>query len=291
MIENLNGLRETVNFKDNTNIRMYDNTDYEAYPPHWHIPIEIIMPLVNHYTVDCSAKSFDLREGDILIIGPGTIHTLHATPGERIIFQARFSIFQELKELDSVLSLISPVQIFTPENSPLIYDQLQGALLEIGKTYIKDQPLSEAYIFAKLAEMLVLIGRNHTDNMERFDVGEAKQREYADKFLYICHYIIDHCTEDLSLDDVAAEAGFSKYHFSRLFKQFTDISFYKYLNQKRIAVAENLLLDPSITITDAALRSGFSSLSAFIRMFKIIKNCTPTEFRNMYSNTLGEDRE
>ena len=84
------------------------------------------------------------------------------------------------------------------------------------------------------------------------------------------------------LDDVASLAGFSKYHFSRLFKNFTGLSFYKYLNKKRIEQAEKLLVDPALSITEVALQSGFSSLSAFIRMFKLIKDCTPTEFRSLY---------
>ena len=130
--------------------------------------------------------------------------------------------------------------------------------------------------------MLVLIGRNRTENQRTFDATRNKQQEYTEKFMYICDYISAHCTEDLTLDFVADLAGFSKFHFTRLFKQFTNVSFYKYLNQKRIATAEKLLADPQNSITDAALNSGFTSLSSFIRMFKIVKGCTPTEFRSMY---------
>ncbi len=54
------------------------------------------------------------------------------------------------------------------------------------------------------------------------------------------------------------------------------------MNKKRIEHAEKLLVDPELSITEVALQSGFSSLSAFIRMFKLIKDCTPTEFRSLY---------
>ena len=104
-----------------------------------------------------------------------------------------------------------------------------------------------------------------------------------EKFLYITDYINEHFAEDLTLEDAADLAGFSKYHFSRLFKQYTDTSFYKYLNQKRISHAKKLLLDPQISVTDVALQSGFTSLSAFLRMFKQMNQCTPTEFRSMYN--------
>ena len=44
----------------------------------------------------------------------------------------------------------------------------------------------------------------------------------------------------------------------------------------------------SLSVTDVALASGFTSMSAFIRMFKIMKGCTPSEFRKMYSPNVQE---
>lgn len=284
MIESLNGIHETVNFKKDTNLRLYDNEESENYPTHWHTPLEIILVTLNDYKVLCGNHTFSLREGDIIIICPGVIHSLYAPKiGKRIIFQPDFSILHKIKELETVLSLISPAIVITPEDYPNVHEQLCNLMFSIKKEYFENAPLCEAAIYARLIEMFILIGRNYTESQERFDVGNIKQSEYTEKFLYICNYISEHCTEDLTLDQVANLAGFSKYHFTRLFKQFTGTSFYKYLNQKRIAHAESLLINPELSITETALHSGFSSLSAFIRMFKIIKSCTPTEFRKMYS--------
>lgn len=283
MIENLKGIYETVNFKENTNLKLYDNDKHEDYPPHWHTPIEIIMPTQSIYTVECCDRTFVLRENDIIIICPCCLHTLFSPErGRRIIFQPDLTVLREIREIETVLSILSPVIVITPEDYPEIHPQIQKTLLEIREEYLKNSSLSESAIYGKLLFMLVLIGRNYTENKERFDATNNKQQEYTEKFMYICDYISSHCTEDLSLDYVANLAGFSKFHFTRLFKQFTNVSFYKYLNQKRIATAEKLLANPDYTITDVALNSGFSSLSSFIRMFKIMKNCTPTEFRSMY---------
>jgi AraC-like DNA-binding protein len=130
--------------------------------------------------------------------------------------------------------------------------------------------------------MFVLIGRTHATDNDKFETSHNKQQEYIEKFMEVCDYINKHCTENLTLDDVAEMAGFSKYHFSRLFKQFTSHSFYKYLNLRRIMFAEKMLINPETSVTEVALLSGFNSISAFIRMFKICKKCTPTEFRNMF---------
>lgn len=284
MIENLKGIYETVNFKENTYLRLYDNEECENYPPHWHTPVEIIMPTENIYTVECCNQRIVLRENDIIIVWPGCLHTLFAPPrGRRIIFQPNINILNDIKGVDTIHSLLSPVTVITPEDYPQIHPQIRTLLLEIKEEYQKDAMFSDASIYAKFLSILVLLGRNYTENKKHFDMANSKQQEYTQTFMDICSYINNHCTEDLNLDYVADLAGFSKFHFTRLFKQFTGVSFYKFVNQKRIAIAEQLLINPDYSITDVAINSGFSSMSSFIRMFKIVKNCTPTEFRSMYT--------
>lgn len=287
MIENLKGIYETVNFKENTYLRLYDNDKTEDYPAHWHTSMEIIMPLENIYTADSCHQRIVLREEDIILFWPCCIHSLYApTQGRRIIFQADLNILNEIKQVNTLHSLLLPITVVTPEEYPQAHPVIKDLLLEIMDEYKKDALFSDISIYSKLLHILLLLGRSTTEHAQLFDVTTSKQQEYTEKFMTICEYITEHCTEDLSLDMVANLAGFSKYHFSRLFKQFTNVSFYKFLNQKRITIAEHLLVNPDNSITDVAANSGFSSISSFIRMFKQIKGCTPTEFRNMYYGTI-----
>lgn len=284
MIKNLTGIHETVDYRSDTLICLYDNNVNENYPPHWHATFEVILPVINTYRIVCGKKDYHLREGDILIICPCMIHELFAPEsGERIIFQPGLNKVS-IKELNLLISIISPALLITPEEYPLIYDRIHQLMLDIKEEYFNSASYAEASIFSKFLEILVLVGRSHkTFTQQQKDLSNSRQKEYVEKFLYITDYINDHFAEDLSLEDAADLAGFSKYHFSRLFKQYTDTSFYRYLNQKRISHAKNLLLDPQISVTDVALQSGFTSLSAFLRMFKQMNQCTPTEFRNMYA--------
>lgn len=284
MIETLNGIYETVNYKQSTSLKLYNNDEYEDYPPHWHTTMEIIMPTENIYTVECNNQTYVLREGDIVLISPCCIHTLFAPPtGRRIIFQPDTGSLRFLKDIEPLLNLLSPLIIVTPEDFPAIHGKIRELLIEIKDEYLSmASTFSEVIIYSKLLEIITLIGRNHAHHAENQSGMIGQQKEYMEKFLKICDYIEDHCSEDLKLDDIAAMCGFSKFYFSRLFKQFTNVSFYKYVNQKRIAKAADLLVEPKNSITDVALNCGFPSLSSFIRMFKIVKGCTPTEFRNMY---------
>ena len=285
MIETLNGIFETVNYKQNTSIKLYDNDQYEDYPPHWHTTMELIMPTDNIYTVECNNQTFTLREGDIILICPGCVHTLFAPPmGHRIIFQPDANALRFIKDIETLLNAIAPLIVITPESFPSTHGKIRELLIEIKNEYLSSSSsFSEAIIYSKLLEIIALIGRNYTRKSETRAVHVMiKQEEYMKKFIEICNYIDEHCSEDLNLDDIANMSGFSKFYFSRMFRQFTNVSFYKYVNMKRIAKASELLTEPQNSITDVAINCGFSSLSSFIRMFKIIKGCTPTEFRNMY---------
>lgn len=285
MIEVLNGIKETVVYKDLPGFKVHDNTDYEAYPDHWHTPIEIIMPIENSYDIATKREVITVQEGDLLLINSGVIHGMpSAIHGERLILQADFSLLHNVADIESTLSTIPQALLLSPATAPAIHEQLKVLMLEIYREYFSDTILISASIYAKLLEMLVLIGREYAGKRNALDTASGKPKEHTEKFMSVCSYIHEHCTEDLCLDDAAALTGFSKYHFSRLFKNFTGVSFYKYLNKKRIEHAEKLLVDPGLSITEVALQSGFSSLSAFIRMFKLIKDCTPTEFRNLYED-------
>lgn len=285
MIEELNGIMETVVYKEIAGFRVHDNTDYEAYPDHWHTPIEIVMPIENYYDVSSKKELFTLQEGDLLLINSGVVHGMpSAIHGERLFLQVDFSLLHNVADIESMLSAIPQALLLTPATAPAIHERLKNLMLEIYKEYFSDSILASASIYSKLLEMLVLIGREYTGQRNAFYMASSRQKEHTEKFMAVCNYIHEHCMDDLCLDDIAAYAGFSKYHFTRLFKNFTGVSFYKYLNRKRIEHAEKLLVNPELSITEVALQSGFSSLSAFIRMFKLIKGCTPTEFRNLYED-------
>lgn len=287
MIENLSGIFEKVQYKQSTSIKLYNNSDYEDYPYHWHTVPEIIMPIDNIYTVEINGITTVLQPEDIAFISPGCLHALYApTTGLRIIFQPDVAPLRFMKEVETLLTLQKPFFVITKENHPEIHDQLRTLMYQIRDEYLADEPFSEVSIYGKTLQILTLLGKNLTGSLTEATESGTKghQEEYVEAFLSICDYISAHCCEDLTLEQVADLSGFSKFYFSRLFKQFTNVTFYRYVNQKRIALAEERLTDPSKTITDVAISCGFPSLSSFIRMFKIIKGCTPTDFRTMYKS-------
>ena len=143
MIHHLSGIHETADYRTDTQICLYYNDENENYPPHWHTPFEVIMPVKNIYTVDVGEKHYVLREGDILVICPGIVHELFAPEtGERIIFQPGLSQVQ-IRELELLISLIRPAVLITPEKYPTFHQTAHQLMLEIKEEYFRCEPYYE----------------------------------------------------------------------------------------------------------------------------------------------------
>ncbi len=284
MIRTMEGIYEKVDYENNAPILLHINHETDNYSTHWHTAIELIMPVTNFYTVTIGKTTYRLMEGEILVIPPGELHELIAPEdGVRRILLFDFSIISNLKGFSNIASVLNQPRLINEATAPDILPQLQGLFDEITSEYTSKNTLREAAIYALIIQMFVLLGRKYMSTESLFpDVKVNKQKEYIEKFNLIFEYINNNFMEDISLETIADVAGFSKFHFSRLFKHFTDMSFYDYLNQRRVKEAEKYLLNPSLSITEIALRSGFSSISTFNRVFKSFKECTPTEFKNLY---------
>lgn len=85
--------------------------------------------------------------------------------------------------------------------------------------------------------------------------------------------------EHLSLDDVAGAVHASTFHFCKMFKRATGMTFTEYLSITRVAKAKKLLANPQARISEVAFEAGFASLTHFNRMFRRIAGQSPTDFR------------
>lgn len=279
----INSTHELVAYHNDTIIRIWRNVETRNFKPHWHSSIEIIMPVENYYDVKIANKDYRINPGEIFFIPPRELHELIAPPdGVRFIFLFNINVLAQLKGFAAIQSMLSLPLHITKDTHPLVYNETYQSLLDMCKEYISGNPYSELSIFSLLINMLISLYENHIQTTDLFqNVNVNKHQEYVAKFGNLLEYIDTHYTEDLTLEDMADIIGFSKYHFSRLFKQYTNFTFCDYLKHRRIQAAEMLLEQPEYSITEVALQAGFPSISTFNRIFKEYKNCTPTEFRNM----------
>lgn len=101
---------------------------------------------------------------------------------------------------------------------------------------------------------------------------ESESQAIGDKIDTIAKYIYDTSGKGTDLKKMATLAGYSKFHFARVFKEHTGHSFHKYVNMCRIRRLKELETQ-SLTKKEICYRLGFSCPAAFSRWYsKTIKN-------------------
>jgi AraC-like DNA-binding protein/ligand-binding sensor protein len=129
-------------------------------------------------------------------------------------------------------------------------------------------------LLAIFAEHLSMVSNRivlQEQNAEPVAITRAKQ------------FIVEHQTEELSLEQVAKSVHTSKFYFCKMFRKATGINFTDYLSRVRTERAKNLLLNPNLRISEIAYEVGFQSLTHFNRVFKRILGQSPTDYRNQLS--------
>ena len=90
-----------------------------------------------------------------------------------------------------------------------------------------------------------------------------------------------HFRERITLEQIAAEAGYTPTYFSKLFKKVTGESYTQMLNRYRLGYARTLLAN-GISVAESCFFSGFGSLTNFLETFKKKYGISPSEYRRKY---------
>lgn len=278
--------QELPQYPKGSSLRLWYNIQKVGFDTHWHNAVEMIVPLEEDYLVTVRAREYHLKPGDILVIPPGDLHSILAPAcGSRLIAIYELDFFSSLHGFSFILSLLSQPLYITAACCPEIYKKEINQIMLLAEHYWSGSPVRELLIYSCLLNFFAVYW-DYFINQDNGDIplSPSKKKSLANKLNIVFDYLEHHYTENISLEDAAAAAGFSKFYFSKLFKQCTGQTFYDYLSSRRIRTAEQLLIMHNLPITDIALQSGFCSISSFNRTFKHLKRCTPSEYRKLYLN-------
>lgn len=96
--------------------------------------------------------------------------------------------------------------------------------------------------------------------------------------------------EDLSVDDLAREAGLSRAHFSREFKRTFGQSPHQYLMTRRLERAASLLRNTDWSVARICLSVGLEGVGSFTTSFGRMYGMTPTQYRATFPPATGRAR-
>ncbi|MBS4979604.1 MAG: helix-turn-helix transcriptional regulator [Clostridiales bacterium] len=108
--------------------------------------------------------------------------------------------------------------------------------------------------------------------------------EYTKEIKKAMNYIENNLKKEIRTEDIADSAGFSKYHFQRVFKRETGLNLYAYIQKRRLAEASSLLRNTNVRILDIAVYLCFESQEAFTRAFKKVYGLPPGQYRKVLKN-------
>ncbi len=287
MIHDINAQsREHIFYDTLKGVLLYHN-DLANYPLHWHNEVELILLLSGSLKVkfhNDSSAVVNCMPGDIMMIAPGTLHEYisDAPGGEKLILLFDLATYSQVSSLVPLIKTLPPYTHISQNLYPVEVARLQNYFWEIDRLYGQQDEFLQISVYSLVSLILAQIGSMHlNDAIPNRDTGDSQYKN-IDKLVEVTNYIDSHRSDDLTVEQLADLAGFSKFHFERLFKAYMGISCYQYITKRRVLMAQELLGDTDLSVMDIALQSGFFSLSTFNRVFKDINKCSPTEYRKLY---------
>ena len=220
---------------------------------------------------------YDLHDGDFLLIPPQVFHYTRYLFGPCL----RCGIYFRLEDFEGeLLSFLPEGQEFLTRLR--VFQAPSGCRRElaglIGRMAAEEECFDERsplMLKAQFQELLLLCSRVCIYLAENPASIHTTDRQV----LQAARFINEHFRQQITAGDIANAAGFSPNYLSRKFREAAGIGVHDYLVFIRLRNAAFELLTTDDSVTDIALRSGFSDSNYFKDVFKKKYGMTPREYR------------
>lgn len=247
-------------------------------PMHWHEAMEILFCLNGEVTIHVDHETITLTHNQLIVFDSREVHSIHSGSNLYMFLcihvdKKQLSVYCPDLELYHIRC--RPVPLDDPKSTQYIH--LCQLAHDLTRTNIEDESTSAMRSDGTALLMLA-------DMIRYFSVysppGTATtQNQPNDTIREIITYVNEHYMEKITLDEMAAQTGFSKEYFCRFFKQHMGITFLRYLNEVRISHAGRLLTTTDLPVSEVMNESGFTNQTIFNRLFKELYGMTPRQSR------------
>lgn len=147
---------------------------------------------------------------------------------------------------------------------------------------LNNQSVSNEHVCDILANAFFeIVYREFLDSKSLYDTAVQKTEELIRN---ITEYLDEHFVEDVSLQRLGENFHMSHYHLAHIFKKGTGVSPIKYVMQRRIGEAQNLLMNSDMPIGKIGEVLGFGEHCHLSAMFKKYVGVTPSQYRKYFRN-------
>ncbi|MEG0369157.1 MAG: AraC family transcriptional regulator [Hungatella sp.] len=263
----------TEDFRMQRKIR---SLDFDMFHPHAHEVYELYYLISGHCKMFVGHNLHYVNAGDLLLLAPGMLHRSRyqdAEPAERITINFSERVMQPFRQVcppDYLEELLAECKITVALHNRV---EVEGLLQKMEAEQAEGTSLSSFLAKNHLYELLAVLSHCRSD-IQKEHIGATENLiQQAAQDLYL------HFDKPLTLTEMAKAAHMTAPYFSRKFKQVTGFGFKEYLIYVRMAQAEKLLAQTSMTVTEIALSCGFEDGNYFGDSFKKIKGISPSVYR------------
>lgn len=236
-----------------------------SFPPHLHPYVEVVYVIEGSIEVTINNISRRLNTNEAAICFPNDIHGYNnKTFSKTLMFIFSPDITRSFFSMRMDKTLENP---FMPKN--IINNEIKNLFFMLHDEFTK---CNNKYVIKGL--LYTILGK-----LDKYFILKNSSSSYSNATQNLLKYIEVHYQDNISLESIAKDLGFSKFYISRIFSKKIGYQFNDYINRLRINKAQKLLSETDLSITTIALECGFESQRNFNRIFKKLTLLTPTEFR------------
>lgn len=217
--------------------------------------------------ININDEIFDLKPGNAFLVNIPSKHRYYL-PKDSDEWEFIFLTFygrEAEKWFERITEKFGQVLDLDSDSPPinLIFHLLHKA----ANNDLQDAFESSAYAYSFLMNIM-----SHMQN--------SRNQQWPSSVLKAVQFIKKNYTEPISLDEIVQITSMSKYHFTRVFKEYTQMTPMKFVAKTRIEEALKLLKDNNLTIDEIAKKVGYANGNYFNKVFRSFVGVSPGKYRS-----------
>ena len=236
---------------------------------HWHRSIEIFAVCSGELEFHIDNRKWHLTPGNFMIVNSNEVHSVDSPlPNETIVLQIPLKLFEDYFTGEQF--------IWFSHEPGRRAERFMELIRELYGTYGRKACGYDLKMKSLFYQIMYLLVKDY--RLMEVDDASVRKNKNLNKLSAITSYMKENYTGDLSLDEVARVFDYSPNYLSRMFRKYAGLTFKSYVQSIRLGYAVKDLDSGRYSITEVALRNGFSGSRALARAFQKKYGMLPSEY-------------